>query len=303
MNNKKERPDLDNEEPIISIVWDDEERPSQAPTLPPAPKPRNWAAKVCAVLLLLIVAGGALWGAWHFFYLDLPVSTSFFKNVAKLKKEAEKSKAPGVVVTQDSIHGVALNIYRLRGLQATLSLQEPSPADSDVVLYSRSADYTAEGTYLGDLVIDGQEKKSMNDMRLGYCGMANGNVVIGVSPFDCVMDYCIERGGSFFRQFALLSDGELPRKFSLHGRVERCALARTDDDQLFYIATRHKELLLDFANALRAYGFADAIYITGGTSYSYYRNSDGDVVGIGDPNEHPLDAHMPFVPWLVFRAR
>ena len=47
----------------------------------------------------------------------------------------------------------------------------------------------------------------------------------------------------------------------LHGKVERRAIGRIDN-QLKYIATRHKETLWDFADALREYGFIDAIYFS-----------------------------------------
>ncbi|MQN13685.1 hypothetical protein F7D95_12985 [Prevotella copri] len=95
----------------------------------------------------------------------------------------------------------------------------------------RSADHTSTNEYLGSLVMNGKELAS-DVSRLGYCAMANGNIVLGISRSDKVKDYVEERGGSFFRQFILLSDGVLPAKFQLHGKVERRALARTSDDHL-----------------------------------------------------------------------
>ena len=50
--------------------------------------------------------------------------------------------------------------------------------------------------------------------------------------------------------------------------VEQQAIGRIDD-QLYFIATRHKETLWDFADALREYGFIDAIYITGGADFVF----------------------------------
>ena len=50
-------------------------------------------------------------------------------------------------------------------------------------------------------------------------------------------------------------------RFYLHGKVERRAIGRISD-QLYFIATRHKETLWGFADALREYGFIDAIYIS-----------------------------------------
>ena len=116
--------------------------------------------------------------------------------------------------------------------------------------------------------------------------MLDGNSVIGISRSEKVKDYVQERGGSFFRQFILVSDGVIPARFYLHGKVERRAIGRIGD-QLYFIATRHKETLWDFADALREYGFIDAIYITGGDNYCFYRSKDGVRHDIGDSADYP----------------
>ena len=116
-------------------------------------------------------------------------------------------------------------------------------------------------TYIGTLVAQGRELQS-DCSRLGYMGMADGRMVIGISRSEAVKDYVLEHGGSFFRQFILVSNNTIPSSFFLHGKVERRAIGRMGNT-LYYIATRHKETMWDFADALREYGFIDAIYITG----------------------------------------
>lgn len=69
------------------------------------------------------------------------------------------------------------------------------------------------------LVVDGRVLQT-DRSRAGYCAMANGNVVIGVSRSEKLKDYCAERGGAFFRQFVLVSDGVLPSRFVPHDKVE-----------------------------------------------------------------------------------
>lgn len=75
----------------------------------------------------------------------------------------------------------------------------------------------------------------------------------------------------------------------------------TNANQLYFVATRHKETLWDFADALREYGFIDAIYITGGADYVFYRSKDGTKHDIGDSTEHPQKQWNGIIPWLVFR--
>jgi hypothetical protein len=132
--------------------------------------------------------------------------------------------------------------------------------------------------------------------------MANGNNVIGFSRFEDVKDYIIEHGGSYFRQFVLVSNGELPPRFYLHGKVERCAIGRIGD-RLYYITTHHKETMWSFADALREYGFIDAIYITGGYDYSFYRDRNGKRHDIHDIADYPHKKWQGITPWLVFRKR
>ena len=202
-------------------------------------------------------------------------------------------------MTSDSILGVAMDFYAIHGLKASIEFEEPDTADTSVFLYSRCADYTADGRYLGSLVAEGVEKQS-DRSRLGYMAMADGNMVIGISRSEKVKDYVLERGGSFFRQFILVSNGMIPSRFFLHGKVERRAIGRIEN-QLYYIATRHKETLWDFADALREYGFIDAIYITGGTDYCFYRDKDAARHDIGDPADYPHEKWKGIIPWLVFR--
>jgi hypothetical protein len=203
------------------------------------------------------------------------------------------------VITSDSILGVAMDFYAIHGLRASIEFEEPDTADTSVYLYCRSADFKADSTYIGSLVVNGKEYQS-DTHRLGYMAMLGSNSVIGISRSEKVKDFVQEQGGSFFRQFILVSDGTIPSRFFLHGKVERRAIGRIGN-QLYYIATRHKETLWDFADALREYGFIDAIYITGGADYVYYRSKDSARHDVGNPKEYPHTKWKGVIPWLVFR--
>ena len=283
--------------PIIVIEHDDE----QNEAVVTRPTKRKWlrrlALAVCALLLLALLLAGYKW--FHYYYrIGIPVSTSPAQNIEKLKQPV-KAETAEVVLSSDSILGVALDFYAIHGLKASIEFEEPDTADASVFLYSRSADHTTDSTYIGSLVAEGRELQS-DRSRLGYMAMADGRMVIGISRSDKVKDYVQERGGSFFRQFILVSNGVIPSRFFLHGKVERRAIGRMGDT-LYYIATRHKETMWDFADALREYGFVDAIYITGGYDYGFYRTRDGVRHDIEDPSTYPPEKWKGLIPWLVFR--
>ena len=300
MNNKEVKDDVRITEIPTIVIERDNDTVKRQRSKRPVIKILKYAAGVLCLLLgvIVVIEGYRLWSYYYDYGMTVSVSSS--ENIAKLKAAPANERAE-VVLKSDSILGVGLDIYAIHGLQGSIEFQEPDTADTSVYLYCRSADFTADGRYLGTLVAEGRAHQSDNS-RLGYMAMANGNNVIGISRFDDVKDYVADHGGSFFRQFVLVSNGELPLQFHLHGKVERCAIGRIGE-RLFYVTTRHKETLWSFADALREYGFIDAIYITGGTDYSYYRDSSGIRHDIHDIARYPHKKWQGITPWLVFRKR
>ena len=292
------------EVPIIIIERDEQPQAKESVVKVIAPsKKQKWLKRFLALiavgcLMIAILAGYYFWN--YYYNIGISVSVTPDQNIEKLQRPATQEK-PEVVMTSDSILGVAMDFYAIHGLKASIEFEEPDTADTSVYLYCRSADHKADKTYIGSLVADGKEYQS-DTHRLGYMAMLGNNSVIGISRSEKVKDYVQEHGGSFFRQFILVSDGAIPSRFFLHGKVERRAIGRIDE-QLYYIATRHKETLWDFADALREYGFFDAIYITGGADYVFYRSKDGVKHDIGDSSEYPHNKWKGITPWLVFRRK
>lgn len=295
----------ENEEtPVIFIEREDDSLISNAET----PKLSYGRRSKIAMLIIAIIFFVAMTGAGIavFIYnrhtnIGIPISCTPAQNIEKLKTQTLNEVQSEVVLTSDTILGVGLNFYEMRGLRAELSLEEPDTLDKSVYLYSRSADHTADGNYIGSLVMNGKEMQS-DLSRIGYCAMLGNNMVVGVSPSEDVKDFVQEQGGSFFRQFILVSNGIIPNRFYLHGKVERRGLGRINDTY-YYIETLNKETLWDFADALREYGFTDAIYITGGTDYCFYRTADGVRHDIGSPENYPHKKWKGVIPWLVFRKK
>ena len=290
------------EVPIIIIERDEQPQPKEVVTKAVAPsRKQKWLKRLLGLVTIGCVMVAVLVGyyLWNYYYnIGVSVSVTPEQNIEKLQKPA-KQETPEVVMTSDSILGVAMDFYAIHGLKASIEFEEPDTVDTSVYLYCRSADHKADNTYIGSLVVNGEERQS-DTHRLGYMAMLGGNSVIGISRSEKVKDYVQEHGGSFFRQFILVSNGEIPGRFFLHGKVERRAIGRIDD-QLYFIATRHKETLWDFADALREYGFIDAIYITGGADYVFYRDKDGIRHDIGNPSGYPQKKWKGIIPWLVFR--
>ena len=292
------------EEPVITIECDDDtENDSSSVIIKRRGKLRTW--HICLMWLTATVA--LVLGCYtairlYNYYYDIGVSVSVSPkdNIKKLDGMRRQDEVSEVALKSDSVLGVGINVYELRNVKAELTLVEPDTADHNVLMYTRTCDYTVTGKYIGSLVIDGEEKRS-DVSRLGYCAIKNGNMVIGISRFDDLKEHMIDCGGSYFRQFMLVSNGELPRRFFLHGKVERKALARTADDRLHIVETRHPETLWDFADAMREYGYADAIYLTGGNESGFYRAPDGTPYFTETAARYRTEKHHGMAPWLVLK--
>lgn len=296
-NTTHQRPEV----PIITIERDEQPQQKTATNTHIQSGKQKWTSRLVQLVVTgcMMVAVAVAYHYWNYYYnIGVPVSVSPDQNITKLQSPATPETSE-VVMTSDSIFGVAMDFYAIHGLKASIEFEEPDTADTSVYLYCRSADHKPDSTHIGSLVIDGEERQS-DTHRLGYMAMLDGNQVIGISRSDKVKDYVQEHGGSFFRQFVLVSDGTIPHRFYLHGKVERRAIGRIGN-RLYYIATRHKETLWDFADALREYGFIDAIYITGGADYGFYRDSHGIRHDIGNPSTYPHKKWEGIIPWLVFR--
>lgn len=292
--------------PVIVIERDNGSSANPRHGMSGTPHGKSMPVLWSVVIILLIALAGAVL-LYVFNRTDsgrLPVSVSDKENIEQLKS-GYKASATGTTHSSDSILGVAMDFFTLDGLRASLETQMPDTTDNSLVLFMRSADYHPDGSVIGTMVLDGERIKSKNGTeRLGYVALSkDGKPVTGVSESDRVADYVSGSGGSFFRQYVLLSDGTLPSDFHLHGKVERAAIGRMADGTLYYIVTRHKETMYDFSDAMREYGVVDAIYITGGNSYLFHRDSNGNVC-MTDNTRSKISKYSestPPAPLLVFR--
>ena len=283
------------EVPLISIERDDILNSGEKPI-----RRYRWLYAVIAVAVIFAVAVVSL------FMIGRKERTYVEDCYMALSYEQFSPSAEGTVCNTDTILGVTMDMYPLRGLSASLERELPDTADRSLVLFMRSADYHPDGRAIGPVIVNGEYADyKPTENRDGYIAIAlNGQIMIGIHSGDEIENAVVENGGSFFRQQVLLDDGELPRDFQLHGKVERAAIASNANGELFYVVTRGKETMYDFADALREYGFVNAIYMTGGNAYSFYRDEDGN----SHANSATLDkiakyssAHIP-QPLLVFRS-
>ena len=293
------------------IERDEEEHPQNSEAVHPAKpkKRRKWLGYLLKALGLvaLMILSLVIYNYWRGQHSKkLTFSPTPAENMQRLQQPvtSEDSK---VVFTTDSLLGVSLNLYELCGLQATIEFDEPKLKDASVMLYCRSADFRKDdGSFIGSFVVNGEDYTvdcSNDSVPHGYMAILGPRCVIGIDDTDAVKKFVIENGGSYFQQYFLVSNGIVLQDNlnALGGTTRRCALGwKKKTDKLFFVVSRDEVSAWDFSDALREFGFTNAIYITGGSDYCYYRDEEGTRQDIGDVANYPYKKWTG-VPWLVFR--
>lgn len=276
------------------------------PSLANKKKLFGWQRAALAVIILLLLAILA-WLGWGYYQhhrwavnFEYPVSRSSAQIITDLNKTGQIKGDSVHVFTADSIDGVTMRFYNLAGLKASMSREMPADSDSSVVLVTQGWDYYFDDAkqyhFLGDFVYNGK-MLAQGTGKAGFVAVTTKGWQMGISQEDSVRDYIISQGASIFRQFALVSAGQICLKqFALKGKVHRRALARKPGDATaYYVETVNKESLYDFAEALADYGFIDAVYLTGADGTEpVYRDEKGTLHGDFEAWKHKSNL-------LVFR--
>lgn len=266
----------------------------------------SWQRAALAVIILLLLAILA-WLGWGYYQhhrwavnFEYPVSRSSAQIITDLNKTGQIKGDSVHVFTADSIDGVTMRFYNLAGLKASMSREMPADSDSSVVLVTQGWDYYFDDAkqyhFLGDFVYNGK-MLAQGTGKAGFVAVTTKGWQMGISQEDSVRDYVLDQGASMFRQFALVSAGQICLKqFALKGKVHRRALARKPGDvTAYYVETVNKESLYDFAEALADYGFIDAVYLTGADGTEpVYRDEKGTLHGDFEAWKHKSNL-------LVFR--
>ena len=180
----------------------------------------------------------------------------------------------GVEYYYENENDVAMSVFHLIDMNAELSTDARPYTDDTECFIVQAADIRQDnGKFVGDFVLNGK-KLSSGKRKKGYCAIIDGKITIGMSETDDVMNRCIAKGGSFFRQYALVSNGIMQENV-MKGKSIRRALA-LKDDKLYVFETEYRESMHDFAEALQDMGVTEAISLVGGNMAYMYWWQDND---------------------------
>lgn len=205
-------------------------------------------------------------------------------------------------VISRSINDVEIDIYIPHNATPRLRVGIPPKNDNSIIFATQAADLRADnGKIVGAFVLAG-EPLSWGLSKKGFCAMIGDTITIGMSENSPLFEEATEKGGYFFRQYALVNNGRLVYN-NLRNKSERKALCQRGNE-IFVVTTRTKESMHDFAQVLVDLGVENAIYLIGSRSYYFYRGADGEYKSIyrkpSSNNRHSkIRKNINYIEWVT----
>lgn len=268
----------DNEIRIIGA-----DQPDHQPASQPG-RPR-WLWVVVALVVALLAAllwwcSGNVTSAPEEVYFDsttvVEVGEQPMKPVAQIT-----DTLVGVTLRDTMVNDIPLAIYTPHNLRASLHVGKlPEQAGDSVLMALQAADLRADNMEIVSAFVLRGELLSRGTAKQGFCTIIDGNITLGVDEATPYFERAIAEGGDFFRQYPLVNSGALVENRIKNKAIRRALVAM--GGQMVVVATRTRESLHDFSQALVDIGATTAINLVGAKMSSGWINV-GDSIVTADP--------------------
>ena len=236
---------------------------------------------VAIVSAILVIAIGVL--AIIFWPKEQPEDPNdgLFENIEEdgIQKEVKpfgtKTEASYTEKMDTVINGVQLTLYIPHNAKPELTLGVPNRNDKNIILAAQAADIRRDNRkILGAFVLKG-EPLAWGLSKKGFCAIIDTTVTVGYSENSPLFEDAIEKGGYFFRQFALVNNGHLVENDQDNETMRKALCDHAG--QLFIAVSETDETMNDFAQALVDLGVENAIYLVGShSSFGWNIDSAGE---------------------------
>lgn len=223
------------------------------------PKPQKRSPWTFFFIIAAVVVLGAL--AWFFFG---GAKEPAGKPDAAPKDNAEAKRAY-VEISDTMINNVSLHRFIPLHARPSLVMGVMKEFPSDCILGAMAADFGLnKGEYqvIGAFVHQGK-MLSYSRSKYGFCALLSDTVVMGNELTTSYFERAIKEGGDFFRQYALVHNGQVVSNPPTHNDALRRALCRMKDGQLGIIDTDMSVSLDSFSTAISQYGVVEAVALMG----------------------------------------
>ena len=171
---------------------------------------------------------------------------------------------------QMSVNDIPLDVYIPHNAEPKLSIGTPDIHDRSIVLVTQAADIRADNGKINGAFVLAGEPKAWGLSKKGYVGIIDGKVTVGVADNSPLFEEATEKGGYFFRQYALVDNGTLVENAPKGKAVRKAICDRAGE--IIVVMSQTPESFHDFAQALIDMQVDNAVYLVGADSYGYFRD-------------------------------
>ena len=219
-----------------------------------------------------------------------------------LGREIDPSQEGFTEIRDTLINDIPIRIFIPHNAEMSLHIGKIDKTDKSVIYVAQAADIRADnGGIVGAFVLKG-EPRAWGLSKRGFCASINGVVTVGVAENSPLFEQATEEGGYFFRQYPLVSNGELIDNEPKGKSIRRAICDR--QGEIFMVETLTTESFHDFAQALVDLGVDQAVYIVGSSAYGWAVDESGTTHEFGEDNYYTGRRKMPRnTSYIVWRKR
>lgn len=225
-----------------------------------------------------------------------PVATEWFG------REVDSLQEGFTEIRDTLINDISIRLFIPHNAEMSLHIGKMNREDKSVIYAAQAADVRADnGGIVGAFVLNG-EPKAWGLSKKGFCASINGVVTIGVADNSPLFEQATEDGGHFFRQYPLVSNGELVDNAPKGKSIRRAICDRRGE--IFMVESGTPESFHDFAQALVDLGIDQAIYLVGSSAYGWAVDDAGVIHEFGEDNYYTGRRRMPKnTSYIVWKKR
>lgn len=200
------------------------------------------------------------------------------------------------------INDIPLRLFIPHNAEMSLHIGKINKEDKNIIYVAQAADIRADnGGIVGAFVLDGKPL-AWGLSKKGFCASINGVVSVGVADNSPLFEQATEQEGYFFRQYPLVSDGQLIDNEPKGKAIRRAICDRVGE--IFMVESGTPESFHDFAQALVDLGVDQAIYLVGSSAYGWAVDEAGVIYEFGEDNYYTGRRKMPKnTSYIVWRRR
>ena len=208
--------------------------------------------------------------------------------------------APGFIEIQDTvINDIPIRLFIPHNAEMSLHIGLVDKTDTTIIYAAQAADIRADnGGIVGAFVLKG-EPRAWGLSKKGFCASISGKVTIGVADNSPLFEEATEKGGYFFRQYPLVSNGKVVDN-EVKGKSIRRGICDCQG-RIFMVETLDNESFHDFSQALTDLGVEQAIYLVGASAHSWAVDKDGTTHYSGNDGyytgQYKLPENISYIVW------